>query len=278
VHSGSYGGRRLPGRLCNPTFGLCLAAALAALVAGCSAASDIAEEVKEGNYLQKPFISTPDWARVRPASTVSLGPEGPVGPEDLVDASGNCAPAAPQVSPQAAAAQAAAQPEPAAAPAAPAKPAVPPAYGSMAGDLASAPMAKGPPPKPMPVAVKQASTAPRGGLGGLQPEGTFGGLGTPPGGAPLGGIALGMSECQAVRRGGQPSSVNIGTGSHGERKVVLTYLGGSWPGIYTFESGRLKVVDAAPVPERPKTKPKRKYKKKRRTPARTARGNDVYVR
>ena len=147
----------------------------------------------------------------------------------------------------------------------------------MAGDLSSARMPQGPPPKPTPVAVKRASAAPQGGLGGLQPAGSFGGLGAPPGGAPIGGIALGMTECQAVRRGGQPSSVNIGSGPHGQRKVVLSYLSGSWPGIYTFESGRLKVVDAAPVVEKPKSKPRRKYKKKRR-PARTARGNDVYVR
>ncbi len=94
-------------------------------------------------------------------------------------------------------------------------------------------------------------------------------------GALLGGIALGMTECQAVRRGGQPSSVSIGTAKKGRRKVVITYLSGPWPGIYTFESGRLKVVDAAPTVEKPK--PQRRYKKKRRVPARTARGNDVYV-
>ncbi len=264
----------MPSRLYSSSFGLCLAGALAALVAGCSAGSDIAEEIKEGNYLQKPMFSTPEWARVRPANTVVLGPQGPVAPDELVDASGRCAPAAAQVAtqipPQAASAEASAQP----APAAPAKPATPPSYGSMAGDLASAPMPRGP--TPTPVAVKHASAAPpQAGLGGLQPEGSTGGLGAP--GSPLiGGIALGMTECQAVRRAGQPSNVNISGGPHGRRHVVLTYLGGTWPGIYTFESGRLKVVDAAPVPEKPKTKPKRKYKKKRK-PARTARGNDVYV-
>ncbi len=181
--------------------------------------------------------------------------------------------------PQAAVAQAAAPAEPTtpAAPAEAAKPATPPAYGSVAGDLASAPMPQGPPPRPIPVSVKRAATAPQGSLGGLQPEGSFGGMGAP--GAPvMGGIALGMTECQAVRRAGQPSSVNIGAGSHGARKVVITYLSGPWPGIYTFDSGRLKVVDAAPVQEQPRGKPKRKYKKKPRKPARTARGEDLYVR
>ena len=32
---------------------------------------------------------------------------------------------------------------------------------------------------------------------------------------------------------------------------MLTYLTGTWPGIYTFDAGRLKVVDRAPVPPAP---------------------------
>ena len=88
----------------------------------------------------------------------------------------------------------------------------------------------------------------------------------------MGGIALGMTECQAVRRAGQPSQVTIGTANKGERKVVLTYLGGPWPGIYTFQSGRLKVVDAVPTQLKP-VKPK----KKPRRPARTATTERVYV-
>ena len=65
----------------------------------------------------------------------------------------------------------------------------------------------------------------------------------------MGGIALGMTECEVVRRAGLPDNVNIGAGEKGERKVVLTYLSGTWPGIYTFDAGRLKVIDRAPVPE-----------------------------
>src|SRR4029077_11696182 len=59
----------------------------------------------------------------------------------------------------------------------------------------------------------------------------------------IGGIGLGMTECDAVRRAGAPSQVSVGTGDSGERKVVLTYLTAPWPGIYTFNSGRLKVIE-----------------------------------
>ena len=37
-----------------------------------------------------------------------------------------------------------------------------------------------------------------------------------------GGIALGMTECDVVRRAGLPGNINIGAGNKGERKVVLT--------------------------------------------------------
>jgi len=83
-----------------------------------------------------------------------------------------------------------------------------------------------------------------------------GGLQTGPGAGPaaappvVGAIALGMTECQAVRRAGNPTHVAISAAENGERRVVLTYLAGPWPGIYTFDSGRLKVIDAAPVQEK----------------------------
>jgi hypothetical protein len=80
----------------------------------------------------------------------------------------------------------------------------------------------------------------------------------------MGGIALGMTECDVVRRAGLPGNINIGAGDKGERKVVLTYLAGTWPGIYTFDAGRLKVVDRAPVPETP-VKPAKKQKQKAKT-------------
>jgi hypothetical protein len=70
-----------------------------------------------------------------------------------------------------------------------------------------------------------------------------------------GGVGLGMTECQVVQRAGQPNSVDIGA-ENNSRKVVLTYAGGTWPGIYTFVDGRLKVVDriAAPEPAKPVAK------------------------
>lgn len=78
----------------------------------------------------------------------------------------------------------------------------------------------------------------------------------------LGGIALGMTECQAVARAGQPGHVAIGAGEKGQRSTVLTYLTGTWPGIYHFSDGRLKAVDRAPAPpEPPKAQPKKKSKK-----------------
>jgi hypothetical protein len=105
-------------------------------------------------------------------------------------------------------------------------------------------------------------------------SGFEGGLQTGPGGGPaaappvVGAISLGMTECQAVRRAGNPSHVAVSAGESGERRVVLTYLSGPWPGIYTFDSGRLKVVDAAPVQDR-KPEPKKKPVKRAKTAART---------
>ena len=99
--------------------------------------------------------------------------------------------------------------------------------------------------------------------GGLQ---TGGGSSAP---APVtGGIALGMTECQTVLRAGTPSHVVIGAGESGARHVVLTYNSGPWPGIYTFDSGRLKVVDEAPGQEK-KPEPKKNPAKKTKTAAST---------
>jgi len=251
-----------------------MTAALAAAAGGCTRYAQMAEDIKEGNFLNKPVINTPDWAKFnRNTKTAQLGPHGPVAPEDLVDAAGRCAAAAPPAPAAPAVAPAAAQvaPEPASAAPAPAPGSAP--VGSIAGDLASAPMPQGPPPAPKPAKPPKpkrvASANPTDGLGGLQPEGA-------PGAPVLGGIALGMTECQAVRRAGHPSRVSIGTAGKGERKVVLTYLAGPWPGIYTFQSGRLKVIDAAPEQPKP-VKRKNKIKKKPRQRAHTAATERVYV-
>ncbi len=210
------------------------AAALAAGVAGCRNSAQIFEDKNEGGWFSKPvdIFAKPDWANFRgDQKTAELGPKGPVGPEDMVGPDGRCS--APE-SAQAAAPQQAAAAEP------PAEPAV----GSVAGDLAGAPMP----------ATTPASANPGGGLQGLQPAGP----------QVVGGIALGMTECQAVQRAGVPGNVNISAGDKGERTVVLTYLSGPWPGIYRFADGRLKVIDRAPVPPAP---PKAPPKKKSKTPA-----------
>jgi hypothetical protein len=136
---------------------------------------------------------------------------------------------------------------------------VPPeALVSADGQCAPAP-AEAPAPAPAPAAAQSAAAGSGTGFsGGLQAGG-----GPGPGAAPLavGGIALGMTECEAVRRAGTPSNVAIGAGESGDRRVVLTYLSGPWPGIYTFSSGRLKVIDAAPVSEK-KPAPKKKKRAK----------------
>ena len=80
-----------------------------------------------------------------------------------------------------------------------------------------------------------------------------------------GGVGLGMTECQIVQRAGQPNTVDIGA-ENNARKAVLTYAGGTWPGIYTFVDGRLKVVDRIATPE-----PAKPVAKKRAKPQTAAR-------
>jgi hypothetical protein len=84
----------------------------------------------------------------------------------------------------------------------------------------------------------------------------------------LGGIALGMTECQTVQRAGTPANVAISAGEKGGRRVVLTYLEGPWPGIYHFSDGRLKEIDRAPQPPAPP--PKQKAVKKKKAPTKTS--------
>jgi hypothetical protein len=66
--------------------------------------------------------------------------------------------------------------------------------------------------------------------------------------APLaaGGIALQMTECDVVRRAGPPEQLQIGADERGDRAVVITYVRGPRPGIYSFAGGRLKSVERAP--------------------------------
>ncbi|MGP0089546.1 MAG: hypothetical protein ACLPKB_06250 [Xanthobacteraceae bacterium] len=77
---------------------------------------------------------------------------------------------------------------------------------------------------------------------------------TPPGTA-----ALGMTECEVVRRVGQPQHVEIGNDERTERTVVVTYLQGVRPGIYRFRAGRLVSIERAP--DQPTAKPEKKPQK-----------------
>lgn len=74
---------------------------------------------------------------------------------------------------------------------------------------------------------------------------------------PASGIALGLSECDVVRRAGQPERVELGNDERGERSVVLTYNRGERAGIYRFRQGRLFTIERVAVVEEPKpVKPK----------------------
>ena len=216
------------------------AAGLALGVAGCKNSAQIFQDNNEGGFFSKPMnlFAKPSWASATADDqNVRLSPRGPVAPENLVGADGRCGAAVAE-------------------PAAPAAPAAPPAQpadrpvGSMAGDLASAPM-----PAATPASANPNPALPE------QPSG---------GSLSLGGIALGMTECDVVRRAGTPGNVNISAGDRGERKVVLTYLSGTWPGIYTFDAGRLKIVDRAPVPETPVKPAVKKKKAKKAVKPKTA--------
>jgi hypothetical protein len=201
---------------------IAFACAAAFAVAGCKNAAGVFEDQNDGGWFSKPFVAKPDWARVS-TGNVSLGPQGPVGPEDMVSADGQCA------APAAALAQ------------------------SAEANTTEAAAGGGAP------SATQAAAAPNSGLQRLESTS-----------APLvtGGIALGMTECQAVQRAGTPSNVAISTGDKGERKVVLTYLSGPRPGIYTFSGGRLNVVELAP--EQPKSAKPAAKKTPKQKPAYTA--------
>jgi hypothetical protein len=72
-----------------------------------------------------------------------------------------------------------------------------------------------------------------------------------------------MTECQVVRRSGAPEQVELGTSPEGQRSVVLTYTGGSRPGIYRFASGRLVSIERAPEPPPSPRQPKTAQAKKK---------------
>ncbi len=96
----------------------------------------------------------------------------------------------------------------------------------------------------------------------VQPDGT-----TAPAAASLipAGIALEMTECDVVKRAGQPERIQLGTNERNERTLTLTFIRGERPGIYHFISGRLTSMERGPeppTPQRAKPKPKPKPKLK----------------
>jgi len=88
--------------------------------------------------------------------------------------------------------------------------------------------------------------------------------------APPGTASLGMTECEVVRRVGQPLRVEIGNDDRTERTVVITYLQGVRPGIYRFRGGRLVSIERAP--EQPTAKPEKKPQKPAKSKERAAAG------
>jgi hypothetical protein len=70
-----------------------------------------------------------------------------------------------------------------------------------------------------------------------------------------------MTECEVVASAGVPEQTNIGASAGGERRVVLTYTKGDHPGIYTFVSGRLKIIERLPTATKPQ--PRRRAPKKK---------------
>ena len=220
-------------------------------LAGCSSSPLLDKDTYSQMFTKKvDLFATPEWAQADTgANNIHLNPKGPVPPEDLVTADGRCAPPV-------AAAPAPAEQQTAQAAPPPAAPQADRPVGSMAGDLAGAPMPQAP--------KRAATTGSAPPPDRLVPEGR-GTMRAPTMSAQplLGGIALGMTECQVVRRAGTPSNVTIGSAGKGERKVVLSYLGGEWPGIYQFRSGRLKVIEATPQQAKPaKAKRTRTVRKK----------------
>lgn len=127
-------------------------------------------------------------------------------------------------------------------------PAAPEDYVDASGACAGAP--------PVPAQAQDSAV-------GTPPAGDLGSHAVP--GAPIaGGIALGMTECQVVQRAGQPGNIQISVDANNDRATVLTYLSGTWPGIYRFSAGRLKEVERVTTPEQPK--PAKPAKKKKATP------------
>jgi hypothetical protein len=235
---------------CRAVSRIALVCAAALAVAACSNVTQVFQDSSERGWFSKPadVFAKPSWATSAvDDKNIQLGPRGPVAAEDLVGADGRCSTPAAEAAPPA--------------PAPPLERSADRPVGSMAGDLARAPM-----PAATPLSANPNAALPE----------------QPPG-APqvVGGVALGMSECDVVRRAGLPGNVNISAGDRGERKVVLTYLSGTWPGIYTFDAGRLKIIDRAPEPPAAAKPPAKKKNAKKPVKPKSAANQQIdrpYVR
>src|SRR5262245_59774259 len=185
------------------------------------------EDQNDGGWFSRPAFTKPDWAKPS-TGKINLSLMGPVSAEDLVSTEGQCAaPAAAAVQSAEASPSSTEQPQPADR-----------AVGSVAGDLAGAPMP----------AATPASAANGPGLRRLGPGSAARASGV---------IGPGMTECRTGQRAGTRSNVAISTGEQCGRNVVLTYLSGPWPGIYTVWGGSVNVVERAP--EQPKPEKTKKY-------------------
>jgi hypothetical protein len=76
-------------------------------------------------------------------------------------------------------------------------------------------------------------------------------------------VGVGMTECEVINALGPTEAIEIGADAGGQRSVVVTYQGGTQPGIYRFKSGLLTSVEQLPEPPKPQ-KPQRPQ---RRQPA-----------
>jgi hypothetical protein len=92
----------------------------------------------------------------------------------------------------------------------------------------------------------QCAAAPEQGFADSSGEGSV-----PPSPLLAGAIVLQMTECDVVRRAGPVEKIDFGVNDRGERTLVLTYTGGSSPGIYRFAGGRLVSIERAPEPPAP---------------------------
>ncbi|ALK08483.1 hypothetical protein [Blastochloris viridis] len=76
----------------------------------------------------------------------------------------------------------------------------------------------------------------------------------PEGAAAPAKLDFGLTECDVLRLVGPVDRVEVGD-THGVRVVTMTSFAGARPGVYRFEAGRLKSLEAMPEPEKKKGKP-----------------------